>query len=577
MCAHERSVSHFRETIMGLFGTIQQSKGALDAAQIGLQVVGNNIANANTEGYIRQRLEQTPAVAYRQGNLIQGHGVRATGVVQVIDQQLAERMFNAKTAAAGADSLSSAYGQLESLITDLDGGGLNEQFSLFNNAMHDLSTQPNDAATREFVIIQGQTLASNVQQLRTNAGELQDGWNAELDDAASQINRLTERIAQLNVEIATIEGGGTLGSDATGLRDQRYRDLEELASYVNINFQEQASGNVSVFVGGDYLIADGNRREVYSAYSEERGGQEVRILDTDAPLKATGGKLGAAMEARSGVFGEYVESLDQMASALIQGVNKVHSQGQGRTGFTSLVSSNTSQPGVPLGEAELPFEPSNGSFDFNIVDSDGELVSTTRIDVRNLGTVNDSTISSIVSDINAVEGVTASLSGDGRIRIDSDSATAQFTFGQDTSGFVAAAGMNTFFTGSSAVDIEVNSVLADNIDLLAISNGGINADTNTLYNMLDLVDQPLDELGNRSIRGIHEQTISALGREISVQKSATEGLNDLYSTLKSQHLAITGVNIDEESIKMISYQRAFQASSRVISTAAEMLDILLAI
>ncbi|MFG0266675.1 MAG: flagellar hook-associated protein FlgK [Rhodopirellula sp. JB055] len=562
---------------MGLFGTIQQSKGALDAAQIGLQVVGNNIANANTEGFIRQRLEQTPAVAYRQGNLIQGHGVRATGVVQVIDQQLAERMFNAKTAAAGADSLSSAYAQLETLITDLDGGGLSEQFSLFNNALHDLSTQPNDAATREFVIIQGQTLANNVQQLRTNAGELQEGWNAELEDASTQINRLTERIAQLNVEIATIEGGGLLGSDATGLRDQRYRDLEELATYVNINFQEQASGNVSVFVDGDYLIADGNRREVYTAYSEEAGGVEVRIVDTDAPLKATSGIVGAALEARGGVFGDYIENLDEMASALIHGVNQVHSQGQGRTGFDSLVSSNTSNPVVPLSEAELPYEPNNGSFDLNIVDADGELISTTRIDVRNLGTVDDSTISSIVADINAVEGVTASISGDGRIRIDSDSATSQFTFGQDTSGFLAAAGLNTFFTGSSAVDIEVNSVLTDNIDLLAISNGGINEDTNTLYNLLDLVDQPMESLGNLSIRGLHEQNISALGREISVQKSATEGLNDLYTSLQSQHLAITGVNIDEESIKMVSYQRAFQASSRVITTAAEMLDILLAI
>ncbi|MCC9643559.1 flagellar hook-associated protein FlgK [Rhodopirellula sp. JC740] len=562
---------------MGLFGTIQQSKGALDVAQIGLQVVGNNIANANTDGYIRQRLEQTPAVAYRRGSLIQGHGVRATGVKQVIDQQLAERMFNAKTGAAGADALSEAYTQLETLISDLDGGGLNEQFSLFNNALHDLSTQPNDSATREFVIIQGQALANHMQQIRTRAGQMQDNWNAEMDDAATQINRLTERIAQLNVEIATIEGGGTLGSDATGLRDQRYRDLEELASYVDINFQEQASGNVSVFVGGDYLVADGNRREVYAAFDEDAGGLEVRILETDAPLQVSGGSLGAAIEARNGIFGEYVKDLDQMASSLIEGVNRVHSQGQGRTGFSSVVSSNPSEAGVPLGDAGLPFEPNNGSFDFNIVDADGELISTTRIDVGNLGTVNDSTISSIVADINAVDGVTASISGDGRIRIDSDSPTANFTFGEDTSGFLAAVGLNTFFTGSSAVDIEVNPVVRENIDLLAISSGGINQDTNTLYEMLDLVDKPLESLDNRSIRGLHEQTLAALGREISVQKSATEGLNDLYASLQSQHLAITGVNIDEESIKMISYQRAFQASSRVISTAAEMLDILLAI
>ena len=65
---------------------------------------------------------------------------------------------------------------------------------------------------------------------------------------SGQINQLTQRIARLNLEIATIEGGGLIHSDATGLRDQRYRDLEELATYMDINVQEQANGAVAVFV-----------------------------------------------------------------------------------------------------------------------------------------------------------------------------------------------------------------------------------------------------------------------------------------------------------------------------------------
>ncbi len=71
---------------MSLFGTIQQSAGALQAAQIGLQVVGNNIANTNTPGYIRQELEQASSLATREGQLIKGHGVRPTGIVQVVEQ-----------------------------------------------------------------------------------------------------------------------------------------------------------------------------------------------------------------------------------------------------------------------------------------------------------------------------------------------------------------------------------------------------------------------------------------------------------------------------------------------------------
>lgn len=90
---------------MSLIGTIQQSAGALQAAQIGLQVVGNNIANANTSGYIRQELEQASASAVRDGGLIKGLGVRTTGIVQTIDKALVERMYQAKSALDGAEAL----------------------------------------------------------------------------------------------------------------------------------------------------------------------------------------------------------------------------------------------------------------------------------------------------------------------------------------------------------------------------------------------------------------------------------------------------------------------------------------
>jgi flagellar hook-associated protein 1 FlgK len=562
---------------MGLLGTIQQSAGALQVAQIGLQVVGNNIANVNTPGYLRQELQQSSAEAVREGGLLKGAGVRPTGIVQVVDDQLAERMFNAKTAVSGAETLNRAYSQLEELTGDLNNAGLNQQFSLFNNALHELSTQPGDSSLRDFVILQAETLASNIRLTRENAVSRSELFNGDLDQMATDINRLTERIAKLNLDIATIEGGGLLQSDATGLRDQRYRDLEELSQYMNLNFQEQESGAIAVFVGGDYLISNGNRREVGAAYNNNTGGNEIRILETDSPLQATSGRLAATIQARDSVFGDYIGDINAMAAALIQSVNEVHSQGQGRDGFQSLLSTVVADPGVPLKDANLATVPRNGSFDMNIIDEQGELLSTHRIDVKILSQVTDSTIQSIVADINAIDGIDASVTRSGQIQIDSDSSTSSFTFGEDTSGFLAAAGINTFFTGRDAVDIEVNSQLKGNPNFLAISRGGIGEDTDVLTDMIDLVDKPLSSLGGNSVRGVYEQAVAGLGQKISLQNSATEGLNNFYSTLQSQHLAITGVNIDEESIKMITYQRAFQASSRVVATASEMLDLLVSL
>src|SRR6056297_2508257 len=249
---------------MSLFSTIQQSAGALQAAQIGLQVVGNNIANANTPGYIRQQLEQASSVTVRDGKLIRGLGVRPTGIVQVVDDALTERLYNANTALVGAETLGKAYSQLEEITTDLNNSGLGQQLSLFNNALHELSAQTGDSSLRDFVVLQGDTLATNIQRLREEALSRRELWNADLNQMSDEINRLTERIARLNLEITTIEGGGLLGSDATGLRDQRIRDLQSLSEIISINVQEQQNGTVSVFVGGDYLISEGNAREVYT-------------------------------------------------------------------------------------------------------------------------------------------------------------------------------------------------------------------------------------------------------------------------------------------------------------------------
>lgn len=562
---------------MSLIGTIQQSAGALQAAQIGLQVVGNNIANANTSGYIRQQLEQASANAVRDGGLIKGLGVRTTGIVQTVDKALAERMYGAKSALDGAEALQRAYSQLEEITTDLDNTGLSQQLSLFNNSLHELSAQPSDRALREFVVLQGETLATNIRRTRDAVLERRELWDGELANLTSRINHLSNRIADLNTQIAGIEGGGLIQSDATGLRDQRYRDLEELSGILSINVQEQESGAVSVFIGGDYLINKGNYRDVYTAYNDKLKGTEIRIVETDSPLQTKEGVLVGTMKARDGVFGSFVDTIDTMAAGLIRSFNELHSQGQGRRGYRELVGFTKTETVVPLTRANLPWTPANGTFDVNVVDDTGELVSTHRINVQMLDKTSDSTVASIVADIDAIPGLQASVTSDGRVSIASDSPVARFTFGEDTSGFLAAAGINSFFTGDSASNIGVNELLLEDSDYLAISSGGIGADTEVLNQLVDLVDAPLEPLDGRSIRETYEDTVSSLGQQISLQQNTTIGLKDFYSTLQSQHLAITGVNIDEESIRMIAYQRAFQASSRVIAAASEMLELLVAL
>jgi len=561
---------------MSLFGTIQTANTGLQASQLGLQVVGNNVANSSTPGYIRQRLELETNPATRYGSLLIGNGVRATGITQLVDKALMERMFAAGSDKVSGEVLNRAYEDLENLVGSLS-GGLRESMISFNNSLHDLSATPNDRALRDFVILRGESLARDIRSTFQSISGLQGGINGELDNVAKSINEKLAGIAKLNVAIAGAEGGGAIRSDAAGLREHRYGLIEELSTLVNVHIQEQATGSISVFVGGDFLVAEGTFRDVEKSYNEELGGFELQIRQSKAPLQATSGRYGALMRSRAEVYGDFISDLDALASALSSTVNEIHTQGQGRKGFESLVSSQSGLTGVPLRNAQLTPSPVNGALEIRLVDSGGNPVSFHRINVRETNQVTDSTIDSVVADINAIDGLAARVGSDGKVVIESTAPGTSFTFASDTSGFLKSIGLNTFFVGSTAKDIDINPVLKANSDFLAISRSGISRDTSTLTELVDVVDRPLESLAGRSVQGIFNENVAALGQRISLQRSISQGADDFHSLLTGQHLGITGVNLDEESIKMLAYNRSFQANARVITTANEMLEILMRI
>ncbi len=120
----------------------------------------------------------------------------------------------------------------------------------------------------------------------------------------------------------------------------------------------------------------------------------------------------------------------------------------------------------------------------------------------------------------------------------------------------------------------MNQRIIDNPRLMAASLSGIGGGTENAVKLAQAFDEPLDKLNGKSIKQDYEDFVVRVTQEINVQKGTTDGLRNFYKTLESKNLAVSGVNLDEEAIKMIFYQRAFQASSRVIKASSEMLDTL---
>src|SRR6476659_5246893 len=141
---------------MSLFGSIQNAANALTAAQIGLQVTGNNVANANTPGYIRERVNFVPSPTQQFGTLILGTGVKVQSVVQQIDQFLEDQVRSANSDVASGEIQENTYTELEGLVGELSNSDLSTSMSKFFNSIHDILNQPDSSSVRNIAVLQGQ-------------------------------------------------------------------------------------------------------------------------------------------------------------------------------------------------------------------------------------------------------------------------------------------------------------------------------------------------------------------------------------------------------------------------------------
>src|SRR5690606_24239827 len=145
---------------MSLFGSMQIGKNALSAAQLGLQVAGNNIANASTPDYLRQDLELHSAGPRRVGGLLLGTGVQVHAVVQQVDKFLEERLRGAISDFAKGEAQEKAYVLFETLLGELSDNDLSTSLAQFFGSLHNVVNQPEDTSIRNLAVLAGSNLAA---------------------------------------------------------------------------------------------------------------------------------------------------------------------------------------------------------------------------------------------------------------------------------------------------------------------------------------------------------------------------------------------------------------------------------
>jgi flagellar hook-associated protein 1 len=565
---------------MSLFGSIKLAANTLRANQIALQVVGQNIANANTPGYIREEVVLTPAPTQRYGGLLLGMGVQVSAVVQKLDHFLEERLRGAVSDQANTTTLAHAYAQLEAIIGELSDTDLSTSMNNFFAAIHEVLNQPESVSVRNLAVLQGVTLTQDINRMALRTQALRRDVNDRVANMAADINRLLEEVRQLNVRIAETEGGDISNSDAVGLRDQRLNALESLSNLIDIRVAEQPSGGVAIYRGGDFLVFEGTKREVEVVLDTNRGMTvaDIHLKDTDSPLNPSSGELKGLLIARDDVLGKFVDDLDAFARTFAFEFNKIYTSGQGLNGFDRVTGEYAVDDiDLALNEAGLQFTPQNGTFQVMVYNTRTKLTQTTaiRIDLDGLG--RDTTLEDLRRLLDDVEGVSAVITPDRRLQISSESPDQQVAFAADTSGVLAALGIATFFTGTSARDMGVNADVRRDPAKFAASKNGVGNDTGIALELATFIDRPIVSQDGASVGILYDRLVGETTQGSTVARADAAGADVFEMTLRGQRLAISGVNLDEEAIKMIAYQYSFTASAKFIATLNELFGILVSI
>lgn len=577
---------------MSLSGAFQIGRSGLTASQMALQVTGNNLSNAATAGYSRQIVGFAPAFDSRSGNMFLGRGVEVQAIRRQVDSALQQRLWAGVSSEAGAQSAFGTLAGVENLLDALSDNNLGGRLGTFFNSWSELANSPGQAGTRSLVVQQGQQISEYMRSLRSGLTQQRTQIDRDIQANTERANGVLGQIAALNTQIVTAENGQ---GNANGLRDQRDALITELAQYMDVTTVLQPSGAVDVLVGSSPVVLGGLSRGVTLKQEVVDGLVQVSVATAhgDERLTIRSGRLGALLGQRDTLVNDTIRRLDTMASQLIFQVNRLHSQGRGTAPITQLTGQTAIRTGdeaLALNDpanqtfSALPFAAASGSFDVTVRNISTGASRTVRVNVdlngidgtNAPGFADDTSAEDIRAGIASVGNVTATFTADGRLSVTAAEGY-EIEFSEDTSGALAVLGMNTYFTGTDASNIGVRPELIGNAGLLSSGHtaAGNKVDNGAAMAIAGLRSTRLSGLGSSTLLEHWDQTVQAIAVKTNAAATDAEATRAVRESLDAQRASLSGVNVDEEAINLLTYQRQYQASARYISVVDEMTRTLL--
>jgi flagellar hook-associated protein 1 len=449
----------------------------LNAAQKAVDITSQNIANANTEGYSRQSIQQSSVAAttapsvYTSGNNTVIGGVQITGVLRIHDEFLEQARVNAGATSQALSAQSTALSRAEGLLNEPGENGIQTVLDQFYSSWHDLAQNPGDAtstaAAGTVVIQRGRAVVNQLKFVATGVSDQWDNQFEQLKSAVTDINQAASDLAVVNQRILEGKVAGRPINELLDSRDRLARTLGELGGARAV---ATSDGTVNVLINGNSIVSGSYAQKLTVSGATSLGGAAAdppRVTLGSSTIPVSSGKIAGILAATGTDLVTFSAQVDNVANALRDAVNTVHAQG--------------------------------------------------------------------------------------------------YTLAGDPGG--------DFFTGNGAANLSV--AVTDGNQLAVAGEPGVVDGANALK----IADLALDQNAAAVLGGPGPSVqLRSLAGDVGTKLQGLQNANSVQTTvLNAAEQAVeadSGVSIDEEMTNLLQYQRAYQASARVITTVDEMLDTL---
>jgi len=621
---------------MGLSTSLNTAIGGLNATQVGIGVVSQNVANAGTTGYIRRSVSTVEDYSGFNSS------VQSTQVQRLLDKIVQHQLWQEASGAGYTSTRASALSNLDQLYGEPGSStALDTIFNKFTSSLQALQNDPSNYNLRSNVLDAATGLARQLNTLSAGVQTLRSQAESGIADGVTKVNQLLGALTDVNSRIVARPADNTTAD----LRDQRDRILSELSQYVDIKTTEDSRGSVSVMTGSGTQIFDGTPTvqfsfdehmglspdDQWSADPAKRGVGTIRMVDnsgnaSDAIANKVfrSGSIAANIELRDKTLVQAQAQLDEIAAQMSKALSDQQIAGTpvtagAATGFevdlAGLQSGNTvtlDYKVTPGGQtqrftfvrvesgASLPL-PASASGDANNrvvgIDFSGGPASVAAQIQAAVGTgftvTNTGTTLSIVDDGAAgtrdVVGLTARPTN---TTLSSAGGPAELPFFVD--GLAGTPFTGSYEGGSQTLGfasrITVNPALIADRSLLVVHDSAAPTaegdDTRPSF-LLDRLTKSQQSFTNAvgvdgnsasqnmTVATFVQRVVSSQGQAVEAAKRLDEGQQVALASIQSRFQETSQVNVDQEMSMLIELQTAYAANARIISTVKEMMDVLM--